>query len=228
MLLILLIYTLKNKFKGNQSFNIAYVLRRLVLKIKYIIPFFLISSTSFNNSVSEVEKISFSIIKNKSSIGFIDIEKASLDRTTIYTINSEVNAKVIFNFKAVGREKSIYKEDTLIFSSIYRKLNSRVKLNQSLSFVKGKYLLKDKHKRVALNVDIIRHNLVTLFFFEPKGIQKIYSDKFKKMVNITAIRKGKYKIVLPNKSTSIYHYKNGKCTMIEVVGSFYKVSLIQN
>lgn len=228
MLIMLLIYGYKKVFKKSHSFEIATVLKKLIFKIKYIIPFFLLANTSIINETTEVEKISFNIIKKNSRIGYIDIEKASLDKTTTYTLDSEVKVKVIFSFKAIGREKSIYKDDTLIFSSVYRKLNNKVKLNQSLSFINGKYLFKEKNKKEEINIDVINSNLVTLFFFEPVGIQEIYSDKYKKMVKITPIGNSRYKVVLPNKSTSIYHYEEGKCTMVDVVGSFFKVKLIQD
>lgn len=228
MLIMLLIYCYKKVFKKSHSFEIATVLKKLIFKIKYIIPFFLLAYTSINNETTEVEKISFNIIKKNSRIGYIDIEKTSLNKITTYTLDSEVKVKVVFNFSAIGREKSIYKDDTLIFSSIYRKLNNKVKLNQSLFFVNGKYLLKKKNKKEEINIDVINSNLVTLFFYEPVGIQEIYSDKYKKMVKITPIGNSRYKVVLPNKSTSIYHYQNGKCTMIDVVGSFFKVKLVQD
>ncbi|MBE9489110.1 MAG: hypothetical protein IMY67_02350 [Bacteroidetes bacterium] len=227
MLIMLLIYTLKKLFKSTYSLEKSTVFK-LVLKIKYIIPFFLISSSSFNNAVTEVERISFSVIKNESSIGFIDVEKSSLDKTTIYTINSEVNTRVIFNFNAVGREKSIYNEDTLVFSSVYRKINKKVKLNQSLSLIEGKYFLKNKRKKEFLDIGVINNNLVTLFFIEPVYTKEVYLDKYKKMVKITPLERGKYQVILPNKSSNIYYYKNGACAKVEVVGTFYKVKLIPN
>ena len=226
MLLMLLIYTLKKVFKRSSSFEIATLLKRQLFKIKYIIPFFLLSNTNPDNAATDVEKISFSVIKKNSSIGFIDIEKTSIDETTTYIINSEVNAKVIFNFNAIGIEKYIYKSDTLIYSSLYRKLNNKVKLNQSLSLVDGKYFLKEKNKNEVLDFNIINRNLVMLFFFEPIGIHEIYSDKYREMVRVTPLDNGKYRVVLPNKSTNIYHYKNGKCILIEAIGTFYKVKLI--
>ena len=228
MLIILFIYTFKKVFKRSHSFEIATTLKKLVYKIKYIIPFFLLANTSIVNESAEVENISFSIIKKNSKIGFINIKKESLDKTTTYTIDSEVRVKVVFSFSAIGKEKSIYKNDILVYSSVYRKLNDKVKLNQSLSFINGKYLLNEKNKKEEINIDVINSNLVTLFFLEPIGIQEVYSDKYKKMIKITPIGKAKYKVVLPNKSISIYHYENGKCTMIDVVGSFFKVKLIQN
>ena len=228
MLIMLLIYAYKKIFKNSNFVDRIAAFSRIGFKIKYIIPFFLLSMSSSDKEVPKVEKVSFSIIKKNSTIGYIDIEKQSLNETTTYIINSEVNAKVIFNFNAIGKEKSIYKKDTLIYSSIYRKLNNKVKLNQSLSFINGKYLLKEENKNELLNIDIINRNLVTLFFNEPNGIQEIYTDKYKQMVKIDPIGDRKYKLILPNKSINIYHYENGKCTTIDVVGSFFKVKLILN
>lgn len=225
---MLLIYTFKKAFKGSHSLQLLDGIKKLVFKIKYVLPFLLLSNTGLDNSVGEVENISFSIIKNESSIGFINIEKASINQTTTYTINSEVNAKFIFNFNAIGREKSIYSSDTLIYSSVYRKLNNKVKLDQSLSLINGTYFLDVKKKKEVLQFDVINRNLATLFFIEPKDIQEVYSDKYKEMVKITPIGKGKYKIILPDKGTNIYHYENGKCKMIEIEGSFFKVKLIPN
>lgn len=228
MLIIFLIIKFRKIFKRYYSLELNEAFKKLVLKFKYVLPFFMLSYISSNNTVTEFEKISFSIIKKEARIGFIDIEKTSFNYNTTYVVNSEVNAKVIINFNAIGREKSVYKADTLIYSSLYRKLNDKVKLNQCLYLNDGKYLLKINDKQEVLHFDVINRNLVTLFFFEPKGIFQVYSDKYNEMVKITPISKGKYKVVLPDNSTNIYHYEKGKCILIEVEGSFFKVKLIPN
>ena len=226
MLIMLLIYTLKKTFKSSRSLEMTAVFKKLLFNFKYIIPFFLLSTTSSDNTVTEVENISFKIIKKNSSIGYIYIEKTSINQTTTYIINSEVNTKVIFNFNAIGNEKSIYKEDTLIFSSVFRKLNNKVKVNQSLSFINGKYYLNLADKKESIGIDIITRNIVTLFFFEPVGIDTVYSDKQNKMLNIYQVGNRKYKVAFSKSKYNIFHYENGKCTMIEAVGSFFKVKLI--
>lgn len=228
MLVMLLLFTYKKVFKKSHSIDFVEVFKKFVFKFKYVLPFLLLSNTNSNNTALEVEKISFSIINRDSSIGFIDIEKTSFNHTTTYIVNSEVKAKVIFNFNAIGREKTIYKEDTLIYSSVYRKLNNKVKLNQSLSFKGGKYIFDNSQKRETLDFEIINRNLVTLFFYEPIGIHEVFSDKYKQKVKITSMGNGMYKLILPNRDINIYSYKNGKCTLIEVEGSFFKVTLKPN
>ena len=222
---MLLIYTYKKIYKGSHSLDLVSVFKSYVSKLRYILPFFLLSNTSPDNAIIKVENISFNIINKNKNIGIIDIEKRDTEYTTTYILDSNVNTKLIFNFNATGKEKSIYRADTLIYSSIFRKLNKKIKLNQSLELVDGKYILMEKNKEKPLHMNIINRNLVTLFFYEPFGIEQVYCDKYKKMGRIIPVGQGKYKVVFPNKSSNIYHYEKGQCTMIEVAGFFYKIKL---
>ena len=100
--------------------------------------------------------------------------------------------------------------------------------NHSISLKNGKYFLKDiaKGKNGTIDLEVIYGNLATLFFTEPINIQKIYSDRYKRNVKIFTLGNNTYKVKLPNKSVSIYHYREGKCVLIEIQGPFYKVKLI--
>ncbi|WP_445958067.1 DUF6134 family protein [Yeosuana sp.] len=224
MLIILLIIKFEKIFKRSYSITLIEVFKRFVFKFKYVLPFLLLSNS--NDTTTEVENITFNIINKNTEIGFINIQKTFINQITTYNVDSEVNAKVIFNFNAIGREKSIYKEDTLIYSSLYRKLNDKENLNQSLSFNDGKYILKIKNKKEILHFEVINRNLVTLFFFEPVGITTIYCDKQNQMLNISSLGHGIYKVVFSKNNFNIYHYENGKCVMIEVEGCFFKAVIL--
>ncbi len=151
---MILIYKLTRKNGKFSALAKGILSKATINTIRHIISILLflllMSSTGIKNDNAKVEKISFSIYKKNSSIGFIDIEKTSLNQTTTFNVDSEVNAKVIFNFKAIGREKSVYKEDTLIFSSVYRKINNKIKLDQSIEFINGIYLLSENQKKKHL------------------------------------------------------------------------------
>ena len=225
---MLLILSFNKIFNKSEVLDLQRVIKSILFKIKYALPFLLLSMVPLEGNFPIVENISFSVVKKNTSIGFINIEKRTVDNITTFLVNSEVNANIIFNFSAVGKEKSVYKEDTLVYSSIYRMLNNKVKLNHALLFEKGKYVLKNNGKDENISLHVIHRNLVTLFFHEPIGIDKIYSDRYKIMLKITPLGEGKYKVVFPNKSISVYHYKNDKCISVDVEGSFYKVQIVPN
>ncbi|MBT8259811.1 MAG: hypothetical protein KJN82_00730, partial [Bacteroidia bacterium] len=126
---------------------------------------------------------------------------------------------------AEGKERSVYRNDTLIYSSVYRKLNNRIKVNHTLTFNKGSYALIKGQNKSSLNFNAITCNLVVLFFEEPVGIDKVYCDKLKKHLDIIKKSKGKYKVKFPNGTYNVFNYKNGKILYVEAVGTFYKVKL---
>ena len=222
LLIILIVRKLRSK---NLDFNLIKFFKRLLLKVKYVFPFLLISMTLTTNEVNTEERIVFDIINKGKNVGYISIEKSTSENNTIYNVDSKVETQLIFKFKAEGKERSIYRNDTLIYSSVYRKLNNKIKLNQTLKFNKGNYAIIKGKNRSSLNLNVITCNLVVLFFEEPIDTDKVYCDKLKKKLNIIKLAKGKYKVKFPNGSYNIFNYKNGKIVHIDAVGTFYKVKL---
>jgi len=227
MALIYLIYFLKNRNKFSVMVSLKRFYSSFLRRLKYLFVFLLFSFSDPEVSSNATETIVFNVSRHNDSIGFVEIKRKNLDNVTSYIIDSEVNVRVIFNFKANGHEKSIYKDDVLVYSSMYRKMNDKLKLDQSLTLENGSYIFNNRGKKEKLPLNSIKHNLVTLLYMEPKGIKEVYSDKYKCMVQVFFLGNEKYKIELPNKSTSVYHYKNGECIKVELKGSFYKVDLVR-
>lgn len=227
MVLIYIIYFFRNRNRLSFKINLKRVSYNFLRKLKYLFIFLLFSFSDPEVNLNASETIVFSVSRHNDSIGFVAIKRTNLENVTSYIIDSEVNVRVIFNFKANGHEKSIYKDDVLVYSSMYRKMNDKLKLDQSLTLENGSYIFNNGGKKEKLTLNSIKHNLVTLLYMEPKGIKEVYSDKYKCMVQIFFLGNEKYKIELPNKSTSVYHYKNGECIRVELKGSFYKVDLIK-
>jgi len=222
---MLLIYLFKKVKKSFSLDEITHGFNRVAFKIKYIIPFFLLSNTNINDLNVSSENVSFIVLKNNINIGYIDIQKQLKDKTTSYFVKSNITAKLILTFKVLGKEKSIYRGDTLIYSSIYRKINNKVKVDQLLSFNEGAYYFKKPDVSKRVDVDIIKKNLVTLYFLEPIGVNEVYCDKQNKMLKISNLGNGKYKVAFSKNNYSIFHYKKGKCTLIDVVHPLVKVQL---
>ncbi len=226
MIPMLIIYIFKRSRFGKLIIEKANAYRSIVGRGLSLLLILLVTNVSASNFYRTPQTITFKIVKNNKPIGSVTIYKQEVENSIIYTLESKIDTQFIIKFDIEAREKSVYKEGALVYSSIFRKLNDKVKINQSLSFHNGQYIFENMGKEEALSFNTIHRNLVTLFFNEPVSVHKIYSDKFKKMVSVTPLSKGKYKIVFPENNNSIYHYKNGKCTMIEAKGPFYKVKLI--
>ncbi len=229
MLILLMLHIIQRFRKGTElTIDLNKIVDQLVTKLKYVLPFLLISFTSGDYKPETLETIRFDIVKKSKVLGFIDLQKLNSNETTTYRIQSEVNTKFLIEFKASSKETYVYENDTLIYSSIYRTINDRVKVDQSLSYNQGNYFLKQKKGNQLLNTGVITCNLIILFFEEPTNIHQVYCDKLNLNLKIQRIEPNRYKITFPNKSYNIFNYEKGKCNLIEAVGSFYKVKLVPN
>ena len=227
-MLFLIMLHITRRFLRQRGITIDFkqVLNRLLTGLKYGVPFLLISFNEVPDNNPLSEHLHFDIVKKEKKLGYIQLEKIHLNNTTTYKINSIVNTKLLFNFKASSKETYIYKGDTLIFSSIYRKLNNRVKVNQTIDYENGSYHLKNKGRKRVFKSSIIRCNLVQLFFEKPNGVSKVFCDKQQVYVRIIRVNEETYKVIFPDKSHTTFHYKGNRCEAIEAVGSFYQVRLI--
>ena len=227
MLLLVLLQILRRFKSKGFEFNLNKIVKHLLFKIKYVFPFLLLSMSYSGNDTIKEERIAFEIINKDKPVGYIIVEKQTNSGMISYKVNSEVETRLVFSFKAIGKEHSIYRNDTLIFSSVYRKLNNKVKINQTLKLSKGIYAATNGKHKSNLDVGVITCNLVMLFFEEPTNRDKVYCDKLKTNLNIIKVNTGVYKVLFPNGSYTVYHYKKGLISHMDAVGSFYKVRLIK-
>lgn len=195
---------------------------RLKAKIVFVSLLFFLKMSS--NAQSQT--LSFEVRKNNSHIGNISITKRINSDTVVYDLFSKIKAKIILSFNVTGIEKTIYKHGLLIYSSVYRKLNAKEKVNKELHFNAGKYRLVNSGRISTLPVSKINTNLVLLYFNEPVNISQVYCDNQNSMANIVLIETGKYRVTFPDGSYNIFYYQNGKCKKVDVFASLYEVQLI--
>ena len=227
-MLFILFLIIKSRLKksSDMTIDLYQIMSHFKRKCLYVLLFLLVSFTSVKHEPESSEMIRFDIVKKSKVIGFIDLQKSKSTETTTYRISSEVNTKILLDFKAKSNETYVFKNDTLIYSSIYRTINDRVKVDQSLAYKKGNYLLTHKKGHEVIDRDIIKFNLIQMYLEEPEHLEYVYCDKLNRYLKIDKIENHSYKITFPNKSYNIFKYEDGKCVLVEAVGAFYKVKVI--
>jgi len=223
MIPILIYYAIK---KFNESHSKLLRLLNFKKFIKKVIAILCLLAFTSNYGSNPKAPLIFNIIKNNNVIGSIKItENISRDSVT-YTIESQVETKLILTFKVVGKEKYIYRDGTLIYSSLYRTLNNKVKTNHCILYNDGEYSLQTPEKISPLSFEDIKQNLMILYVHEPIGVKSVFCDNQKQMVKVEPLGKGIYKVELSKGKYNIFHYKNGRCVKIEAVSPLFDVTLI--
>ncbi|MBT8258543.1 MAG: hypothetical protein HKO81_03280 [Flavobacteriaceae bacterium] len=226
MLLAIIIYTFKKFYKKVYSLPRKQVTRWIVFIVLIVVPL-LLASNETKSGFRDTEFHMYDVFKADKKIGYIQIEKQISGKNITYYINSEIKTKLIFNFNAISKERVRFKRDTLTESSIFRKLNNKVRINEKLEYKDGGYYLVKDNKEKLITQEVIKWNLIRLYFEEPNRINKVYCDRYKKYQNLTHLGDGKYKVIFPNRSSNIFHYQAGRCVQVDAIGSFYQVKLVK-
>ncbi|RED50157.1 DUF6134 family protein [Seonamhaeicola aphaedonensis] len=223
MIPMLIMYVLRRSKYGSIIVKKIESNKRVFLRFIMLLAILLVTKVQANTGG---QSLRYSVVKNNKVIGSIAINKSEGNNTITYTLKSEINAKYIIRFNIEGSERSVYKNGKLIFSSVLRKVNNKVKSNHSISFHKGYYNLKTSESEERLNFRAIAQNLIILYFNEPLGVREVYCDNQRKMAKINRLSNGSYKVNISKDKYNIFHYERGRCVKVEAFSSIFKVILI--
>ena len=178
--------------------------------------------TSIN---AQEKKLEYNIKRNGDVVGNIHFIQGIVGKRTMLTMESEVNTRFIFNFKANAKEEVIYDNGIMIWSSIFRKLNGNVKIDKKTKANGSAYTVYRGNKTETLNNYPIRYNMLSVYVIEPVNIMNVYSDNFQQQIDIQKISDHHYKIKFPDGNYNEYFYTDGICSKIEIHHRLYSASI---
>jgi hypothetical protein len=174
---------------------------------------------------AQQNKFEYSIKRNGDEVGTIHFTQGISGNRTVLTMESEVNTRFIFNFKAKAKEEAIYDDGILTWSSIFRKLNGNIKIDKKTKANGNAYTVYKGNKTETLTNYPIRYNMLSVYVTEPVNISQAYSDNFQQQVTIQKIADHHYKIKFPDGNYSEYFYTNGICSKVEIHHSLYRATI---
>lgn len=174
---------------------------------------------------AQQNKFEYSIKRNGDEVGTIHFTQGIAGNRTVLTMESEVNTRFIFSFTARAKEEAIYDNGIMTWSSIYRKLNGKVKVDKKTKANGNTYTVYKGSKTETLSNYPIRYNMLSVYISEPVNITQVYSDNFQQQINIQKIANHHYKIKFPDGNYSEYFYTNGICSMVEIHHSLYRATI---
>ena len=168
----------------------------------------------------------FDVYFGSRHVGFLKLSETRYPEETLITIRSEIETRLIFRYAVEGDETYRYRNDTLVSSRLFRKVNDRVKLDHTIIRNEDGYHMLGPDMDRKLKTGGVRMNLTRLFLEEPRGQYRVFSDRFGQWVPVEKLGVHQYKIPFPNGSASIFTYENGRCISVVNTGSFYEVHLV--
>lgn len=158
----------------------------------------------------------FYIIHRGDTVGLVYTEQKTPDILhTQYSIKSDVDVMFIIHLQIYTTMNVRFENGSLSSSDVVQKSNRGVfDGDVKTKWIKDKYTVLKNGRSFYLNEKSIKWTVSKLYFEEPTGINKIYSEEIGKFVELEKNSKNCYKLKV-NYPTS-YCYENGKLQNVKV------------
>jgi hypothetical protein len=182
---------------------------------RYYPKLFLLLGAFFGLSVSVIANedsaslIIFSISRNGKIIGQLNAQSNNCTQGQKYTLNSQLKGKLIFEINVVQHSESITSGGFLLSSVINQKINGSTSIYHGLLFKNGAYHSTGEGKVEGPLPEKIAFSTNIMYFKEPVGCRQVYSEVHKKMIPLSCIGRGIYRINISEGKYTEFQYKLG-------------------
>lgn len=171
-------------------------------------------------------QLNYKITRNGEGIGLLRLDKTTIGDKSVLVLVSEIKTKIVFPISIFVKESSTFEQGKLVCSSQIRKTNGSVKCDKQTKVVGNEYEVTENGKKKKTSFFVIDTNLLSLYFQEPIDSKWVYCDNQQCFVKVVKTDDGGYKVQFPNGNVNCFYYKDGVCTKIKIVHSFYSAEII--
>jgi hypothetical protein len=168
----------------------------------------------------------YKVMRKGSEIGWVSLEKLTDSNTTAISLGSEIKTSFLFTFSSTAKETSEFHNGKLQHCYFYRKTNGNVKADRHTRLVGNSYEVDTRTEKMKLNISPITFNTLLMYFQEPVGHEKVYSDNHQCFLKIDKEPDGGYKISFPDGTSNTFYYTGGICYKVKIDHSFYSAILM--
>ena len=171
------------------------------------------------NGQSQRTEITFEVFLKEKKIGTLTASEQRSSTTYVRDIKSNTDAKVLIVSVHVEAEVSATHENgSMIKGTAYRHASRGPKDIHAHTSRIGDKKYKCEKDGVTHEIDNadISFCVIDLYFKEPTGIDRVFSNMYAAFIPVQLISPGKYKVTNPDDNETIYTYSRGKLIMVEV------------
>jgi hypothetical protein len=226
MLVLFTLWILKKlfpRYSNSLSNRAGYLSKFFFLpRIALLITAFLLSSFFI---FSQDRTLKYDILYKGNIVGDMQINKRVNDENVYLMMISRAKMRFFTSYKVYIEEQSLFNKGKLVYTSVYREVNGKVKANHKTKAAGDIYLTEADGKTGSIKNKPINSNLILLYFYEPVNLRQVYSGNFQQFVDVRPVGDHTYKIDLPDGNYNYYTYRNGICVRVEVHNSMYTISM---
>jgi hypothetical protein len=152
------------------------------------------------------------------SIGELSAVRTHHSDSVVYLVTSDIDANVGIKIVQDYRLESVYRNGTLSRSELHNVINNKVRADTRIRQVDGKYIafMGDS---LVLDYPPVDYSIVRLFFNEPEGKERVFSENFASFLECRREKdepEKSYVLHLPDRTRVQYKYNEDVCEQFEV------------
>ena len=178
------------------------------------------------HAAAQERKLIYDVVRKEKIIGKIDFVETVQGNKKFLSMTSDVKTKYIFAFSDNTSETAAYVDGVMMYSSFYQKQTGSGTTNKYTIASGNAYKLTDGAVETLKDISPIRYNMLLLYTDIPVAIDKVYSANFQQMLSIKKMEDNRYRLTLPDGKYNYYTYKNGVCTMVEIVRTLFTLQFV--
>jgi hypothetical protein len=180
----------------------------------------------FNSIWPQKTEIIFDVHYKSRKIGTIQAIEHKSGNQRVKGIKTITTTEIIKVKLRVESEISVIYKDSILVKGVAYRHSNKGNENVHSTVIKtnnNAYHIERNGEKEKLEDIKINFCDVDLYFIEPKGIEKIFSTMYAKMLPLKLVSPGKYWLETPDNKDSYYTYINGKLIFVEANTALGKV-----
>lgn len=185
---------------------------------------FFFSSGTTDNALTK----NYSVYFESKKIGTLKVTKKTNGKNCTYNLVSDVLFNVVINYRIKEVINDEFREDKLHASTHTRHINDESKADNKIKRVGNVYELTSNGKKGQDIAEWIKQTALSIYFKEPEGGDRIYSQNHQQLITLSKLSEGQYELIQPGNRKTIYQYNSGELKLLESVTSFGHVKFVKD
>lgn len=170
----------------------------------------------FHSNPLTPQQLIYEVYRGKSPIGEMEVNRYQEGLYQIYESDSRMTVQFLMAFDLRFTYESRFKDGNLHFSETVNQRDGKIMDSSKGERIGEKFHTNVDGKEESVHAPHIDYTVVSSYFFEPVGKEKVFSERWGNFIPIKPAGEHRYAMHLPNGDINYLTYKNGICDKIEV------------
>jgi len=183
--------------------------------------FFLLASFLLVVTITHAQKqeIFFDVIYKDEKVGVLHAKETNTKSKSFKLLTIETNTTFLFIPIHMESEVTTIHENGILMKGTAFRNASRKSSDVIATVTKIGFNLYQRERngvKDKIRNQRIAYCVVDLYFKEPLGVTRVFSNMYAQMLELKSMDNGQYQLITPDNNNSLYSYRNGKLISIEV------------